>query len=415
MNTNLTLENLSHNCLNNNLTYLHKSTPTNVAHIAFFVRCGTRFENSLPNGICHFFEHMLFKGTQKRNKYQLLTSIEKTGCDLNAYTTKEEIVIHASFIENNWKTILSLLLEIIFDPVFPYTEIEKEKRIILDEIYSIQENPSELIADELELLFFKDHSLGLSITGNKNTINKINANQIENFYKHIFLPAPKIIIYSGSKKHTEIAYFLMKNLTKYLTTSDFKKQSTNPPVKNNFFLLNKKKRFPHSHTIIAGRAFGINDPNRITVSLLMNMLGGNAFSARLNWIVREKLGLTYHIEAQNNVFSDTGYWSIYFSSDFKYKEKIHSIIEKEIYKLKTLKLSSLKLDAAKKQYLGQLAVYLSNPLNEILTIGHFFLHTQSLWLFDDFKKKLENIDQNQLIQITNLIFDEKKVSVLSYN
>ena len=151
--------------LKNGLRLVHRFQPGGVSHLAVMLNAGARDESLNEEGVAHMIEHMMFKGTKKRKAWQVISRMENVGCDLNAYTTKEETCIHASFLHPHYGRAVELFADICFNSVFPQQELEKEKEVILDEIHSYRDNPGEEIVDEFENLIFKNHQLGHNILG----------------------------------------------------------------------------------------------------------------------------------------------------------------------------------------------------------------------------------------------------------
>ena len=151
--------------LPNGLRIIHALSPTDVAYCGFAVDAGTRDELPQEQGMAHFVEHLIFKGTHKRKPWHILNRMENVGGDLNAYTNKEETVAYCAFMKEHFQRAAELLTDIVFDSIFPQQEIDKEVEVIIDEIQSYEDSPAELIFDDFEELIFPNHSLGRNILG----------------------------------------------------------------------------------------------------------------------------------------------------------------------------------------------------------------------------------------------------------
>lgn len=185
--------------LSDNCHLLYKQIKSPVSHLAVFNLCGSRYEGDFPQGIAHFTEHLLFKGTSKRKAYHILSGLENSGCDVNAYTSKEELVLHTSFLEEYSGKMSELFSEMIFQSNMPKHEIEKERGVIIDEISSIQDSYSELIYDEFEKKLFDTHSLSRDISGTIKSVKKTSHKHLLDFYQNIFIPSKKVIAFFSAK------------------------------------------------------------------------------------------------------------------------------------------------------------------------------------------------------------------------
>jgi len=185
------------NTLPNGIRLVHHFVPSKVSHIGLFINAGTRDENEKEHGIAHFIEHTIFKGTEKRNVFQVLNRLENVGADLNAYTSKEETCIYATFLNEYYDRTLELFQDILFHSTFPENELLKEKQVVMDEIRSYQDNPSDQIFDDFEDLVFAGHALGKNILGTIKSLKQLSRNDLLDFIRRNYCPEEIVVVSVG--------------------------------------------------------------------------------------------------------------------------------------------------------------------------------------------------------------------------
>jgi predicted Zn-dependent peptidase len=394
---------------------IYKQINSPVAHFAVFTECGTRHEKHFPEGIAHFLEHMIFKGTTKRKTYHILSGLENTGCDVNAFTSKEELVLHASFLEEYGSRITGLLAEIMFESSFPEAEIEKERNVIMDEIAMLKDSPADMLLEDYEKLLFGKHPLSREILGNKKSLKQVDRNTMLDFYNNVFLKSRKVILYYGKKSQEKVARMIKASFGSYLSCISGDPLTTelleaDPSV---FNTVNKVSTH-QTHVAMGAPAYDVRNPKKNALGLLINILGGQAFNSRLNLVVREKYGLSYSIDAFYNVFADSGYWSVYFSAENGSPEKTLSIIHKELKKLREQKIGTLQLHIAKKQLIGQTAIFLDSAASDLISAGKVFLYSGKVPAFEEIRTQIEQVDASQMLEIANEVMTPEKISTLTY-
>ncbi len=340
--------------LPNGLRIVHKPTLNNVSYCGFIVNAGTRDEQPDEYGMAHFVEHMLFKGTDKRRSHHIINRMEKVGGELNAYTNKEETVIYSIFMEENFGRAFELLSDLTFHSKFPENEIEKEIDVILDEINSYEDSPSELIFDEFENMIFKGSQIGHNILGDPDLLLKFDNKKASLFVDKFYTPANIVFFSLGGtdfKKIIRLANKYLSDLPNTLRPNNRIQPSVIPN-------LNKieKKDTTQAHALIGCRCYSLKDPNRKPLHLLNNILGGPGMNSRLNISLREKNGYVYNVDSTISTYSDTGVVSIYFGCDKRNTDKCVDLVYKELKKIRDQKLSTLQLSTAKKQMIGQIGV-----------------------------------------------------------
>ncbi|MDR1653805.1 MAG: insulinase family protein [Prevotellaceae bacterium] len=404
--------------LHNGIRIIFEKQPSNVTCCGMIIDCGSRDEADNEQGIAHFIEHLLFKGAEKRNSRQIINRIENVGGELNAFTAKEETVVYCSILHKYTERAVELIGDIVLHSTFPEDEIEKERDIILDEICSYHDNPSELIFDDFEEQIF-DKYLGHNILGTKKILRKIKRKQITEFYQKNYLPEKMAFFIVGNFEFDKIIrwaekYFVLnenlfedKNIN--LKANSRQKTAIYTPATHIF-----KKKTHQTHCIFGNRAYKYSHPNYLTFSLLNNILGGPNMNSLLNLQLREKHALVYQVDANYQPFTDTAVWTVYFGCDKNAAEKCDRIVRRELQKLCDKPISNSALHRYKQQFFGQLAI--ANEINEnrALNLGKSLLRFGSVKTLPQLHAEFEKITASQLQTVANEIFNEKQISILKY-
>jgi len=401
-----------HHQLENGIRIVHKKTDRAVAHCGLIIKGGSRDENENEQGLAHFIEHVIFKGTSKRKAFHILSRMEDVGGEINAFTTKEETCLHSSFIPKYYERSLELLSDIIFNSNFPKKELEKEKTVVLDEINYYKDNPSELIFDEFEEQVFSDHSLGKNILGSPKHINSFNQRMINDFINRNYLTHEMVISSVGDINMEKLISFVEKHFAYIPKSQTNRSQLAFYNYQKKEITINKKGF--QSHCIIGNEAYGIKHPKKTTLTLLNNILGGPGMNSRLNLAIREKYGFTYSIESNYTPYSDTGIFSVYLASDTDKINRSIKLTKRELIKLCEKPLGTLQLKKAKQQLIGQIAIGQENDVNLMLSLGKSVLLYNKVDTFEIVKKKVEAVSSLQILEVANEIFNEGKLSHLIY-
>ncbi len=398
--------------LSNGMRLVHMGVPNLIAHLGVIVNTGSRDEEDREHGMAHFIEHLMFKGTEKRKAYHIISRMEDAGGEINAYTTKEETCIYTSFLKDDYKRALELLYDVVFHSVFPEKEVQREKAVIIDEINSYLDNPSELIFDDFEEQIFKDQPIGRNILGRSETISHFNRREITRFIQKNYFTNEIVVCSVGNIRFSK----LIKWVSDYFGQIPGKNRSTRNNTTISYQAEHKtlEKKTYQAHCIIGNQAFHIKDQRRIGLFLLNNILGGPGLNSRLNMSLREKNGFSYHTESHYNPYSDTGVLSVYFSSDKKKLDRSHSTVYREFARLRNQKLGILQLHKAKKQLMGQIAISFENHESLMLAMAKSYLIFNRFDSLEEIRKKIDAITADQLIEIANEILDEKNLSSLTY-
>ena len=398
--------------LPNGLRIVHLPSASPVSYCGFAVNAGTRDEEMDEFGLAHFVEHMIFKGTEKRKSWHILNRMENVGGELNAYTTKEETFVYSIFMEEHFRRAFELLSDLVFHSQFPEQEIEKEVDVILDEINSYEDSPSELIFDEFENLLFDGHALGHNILGDEQSLLGFGSESGKSFMRRFYAPENMVFFSMGRipfKKIVQMAESTLSDIAFPMAVRYRTAPGELLPVSRQIH-----KDTHQAHVLIGGRAYSMHDEKRLPSFLLNNLLGGPGMNNRLNVSPREKNGLVYNVESNVTSYTDTGLASIYFGTDPKNKEKAIRLVYKELAKLREVKLTATQLAAAKKQVIGQLGVSGDNREGLFLGLGKSFLHYNRYDTLPEVFAKVEKLTAGEIREVANEIFAPERLFSLIY-
>jgi predicted Zn-dependent peptidase len=398
--------------LDNGIRLVHYRIPGLVAHCGLIINTGSRDETGAEHGMAHFIEHMLFKGTKKRKAYHILSRLEDVGGELNAYTTKEETAVHASFLKEDYERSVELIKDIVFNSVFPEKEIAKEKDVIIEEINSYLDNPAELIFDDFEELIFFNQPIGRNILGTPESVKSFSQKMITDFISNNYNTNQMIFCSVGNISDDKI----LKLFKTYFDDIPAQKRTERSYVGWTYKpdSITKKMDTFQNHCIIGNIAYNLKDKRRMGMFLLNNILGGQGLNSRLNLSLREKNGLAYNVESSYNPYCDTGIFSIYFGTDSHLLDKSISIAMAELKKLRTTKLGTIQLSKAKSQIKGYLARGYENHESLMLSLGKSILVFNTIDSIEIICGKIDKVTASDLLETANDIFEPSRLSTLIY-
>jgi predicted Zn-dependent peptidase len=399
--------------LNNGIRLVHRQQRGVVAHLGVIVHAGSRDEKEDQQGLAHFIEHLIFKGTQKRSNFQVLSRLENVGADLNAFTTKEDTSVYASIHGRYYRRAAELLSDIVFHSVFHEKEIEKEKAVVMDEISSYKDNPAEWIYDEFDELIFKNHSLGRNILGTKAKLKSYSREDVLAFRDANYIPS-RVVVSSVANipfgQAIEVAEKYFGSIAPDSSPMNRTPFSGYVPE-----VVTKRYSRHQAHVVIGNTACHAHDERRFGMALLNNILGGPTMNSRLNITLREKNGIAYNLESNYQPFTETGLFSIYCGTDEQLMVRAIDLIHMELNKLRSKSLSTNALATAKKQLKGQLAISLESHQNEMLSMGKNILVFGKVDTAEEVYRKIDKILAPDIQELANQVFDPNQLSMLIFN
>ena len=401
----------------NGLRLIQIPSPTNVAYCDISIDAGTRDEEAGEEGMAHFCEHMMFKGTKQRKAWHIINRMEAVGGDLNAYTNKEETVVYAAFMKEHLERAAELIFDIVFNSTYPQHEIDKESEVIVDEIESYNDTPADLIFDRFENLIYEGGSLGHDILGTAENVRRFKTGDALRFVQRLYRPEKMVFFVFGDVAFEQVKKIVGKQVKgmderkKEVSESPENPENTRTPHSGTF----TEERGTHQAHVMIGRAgYGAKDDRRIALYFLNNILGGPGMNSRLNIALREHKGLVYTVESSLTNYTDTSTWAIYFGCDAEDVEKCLKIVREEMDRLMNEPLTERQFQAALKQIKGQIGVACDNFENYVLDMAKAYLHYNK---FEGMKDTIEHLEKTtpQLLQeVAREMFNEKELTTLIF-
>lgn len=407
-----------------------KVTGTRLFHAGFTINTGSKNDENIP-GLAHCLEHMLFKGTEKRKTIHVLNSMESVGGEINAFTTKELTTIYGTSTSNNYIKLIDILCDVIFRSTFPNQELQKEKKVILDEINMYLDTPEENIYDEFQELIFDGHPLAHNILGTPKSVESIEQSDLKAFVNKYYQPKNMVLSVIGNISIERI----LKGLNQFLPNpATIISMVSNPspeeakammaaqqvdkpsvPLKPvPVFQQTKKTDFNQAYAIIGNYAYASNNKNRWAFSLLNHLLGGPSMNSRLNLAIREKYGYTYNVESGYASFEETGLFHCFVGSEPKYIQKSVDLIYKELEKLQRISLGTVQLSRAKNQYIGQLIVSNENRPGLMIHMGQSLIKHSRITTIEEAIARIKEITADEILTTAKEIFNKEHFSALMY-
>ncbi len=398
------------------IRYAVKRSGSAVAYCSLGIACGTRYEQGFHSGIAHFTEHTLFKGTEHKSSSVINGYLDRLGGELNAYTTKEEIVLHATILKEDLSKASSLLMEIATEATFPDNEVNTERGVVIDEIKSYKDSPSEDVYDRFEEKLFRGHSLSMPILGTPQSVRATSAEELRRFYKEKFVPGSMVFTIVADIDEKRMEADLLRTFDKFFSGSGMvsgEMTRTESVTLDNVFDEVINKRNHEANAVIGGYAPSLyEERERIATSLMSNILGGPAMNSILNDILREKHGWVYGVESSYTQYSDTGIMAISLGCERENTEKCIDAVRREISKLQDNALTDRKLRAAKKQFLGQIAISSDNGESQCLSMGKSLLAYGKVASAEEIKREIEAVSAAMIRDMACRIFAPDRTSCL---
>ena len=388
-----------------------------VGYCALSIRCGTRDEGAFPSGIAHFTEHTLFKGTVRRRASAINARLDRLGGELNAYTTKEEIVLHATVLQEDLGKAVSLLLELATQATFPDAQVETERGVVIDEIISYKDSPAESAYDRFEERLFAGHPLERPILGTPASVRKITPEQLRRFVASHFTPDRMALTLVANLEETVMEKKLLKLTDACFGTFRPETPAAAEPVYPTALPFRQvvDKRHHEVNAVIGGTAPSLyGGKDRYTAVLLANILGGPASNSILNASLRERHGWVYGVECNYTPYADTGIIAVSFGCEKPNLERCQTLIARELAALREIPFSERKLNAAKKQLLGQLAISSESGEAQCLSMGKSLLSYGRVASSEENRSLIASVTAGELQEMARRLFSPDHLSSLIY-
>ena len=416
------------------LSVVFEATDSEVVHLGYLVKAGTRHEDTPDAGMAHFIEHMSFKGTEKRRAIHISNGLERVGGDLNAYTNKQETVYYATILRKDVRRAVDVLSDIVFRSTYPEREIRKEVEVICDEIESYRDTPAELIFDEFEALAFAKHPLGRDILGTPDRLRTYTTADALRFARRHYRPGNAVFFATGNVAFSTLLRMLSKEVfggaaTIETRTSAEKKISAAEKTTFAAEVFPTSEVFPptygeserivekpihQAHVVCGATTVGGRSADRHALLLLNNLLGGPGMNSRLNQRLREKAGLVYSVDSYLTFYPDCGIWYVYFGCDAEDVGRCRRLLERELEKLATETLSPTALAAAKQQLCGQIGIAAENRESSAIAMAKSYAWYGTIRRQGDICAAIEAVTAEELRRVAATLFRPDRRRTLIY-
>jgi predicted Zn-dependent peptidase len=403
-------ENIQVTRFDNGLTILtDRMTEVRSATLGFFFRKGSRDEPNELNGISHFIEHTVFKGSNKRSALEIAIETDRLGGNLDAFTTHEETGFAVKVIDDQIVPAFDLLADLLANPRFDDKDLKSEQRVITEEMKMLEDTPEEYLGEIFSLELFPDHPLGLSIAGTPKTVRTFNRDVTADYHRSVFQPGNLVIAAAGNIEHAQMVDLAAKYFDGSATKiADRKSQIANPTIAAPI-LIKKNKNLEQAHAIIATPFVSAVDERRYAADLLSSILGGGA-SSRLWQKVREERGLAYNVGASAAMFQDCGFFSIYAATSPKQTGEVLDIAIHEMREVVKTGVTAEELQLAKDQAIASILLGLEDSSVRAGTLARLEMTFGRQIPLEETLEKLETITPDDIQDLAKEFFRTEKLS-----
>jgi len=373
--------------------------------IGIWLIVGSRNETDDNNGVAHFLEHMMFKGTKNRNALEIAESLESVGGHLNAFTGKELTCYYAHILDEHLPIAVDVLADILLNSLFDAEEMEKEKRVILEELSTLEETPEELIHELFLKDLFPQHPLGFSTIGKRENISGFRRGHIFDFIRENYTPKNMVVAAAGNVNHLELVTFIDEKFKNFDNPGISHYQ---PPSKAYFGKNIIENGAIQAHLCMGTQSYSYRDSKKFGL-LILNTLLGSGMSSRLFQNIREKYGLAYSIYSFTDFLLDTGLFGIYIGTDkLKIDESIR-LISAELENLMNEPVPHEELKRTISQLKGNLMLALESTSSRMNRIAKMEIYLQNYFTLDDTLQEIEKVTQEDILTIANELFDNQRL------
>src|SRR5436305_1536278 len=378
------------------------------ASIGIWIKTGSRDEDLQWNGISHFIEHMVFKGTKNRSAEKIAREVDSIGGNMDAFTAKECIGFNIKVLDEHLPIAMDVLSDLVLNPVFDANDIGRERGVILEEIKMDEDNPDYLVHEIFTQNFWKDHPLGKPILGTKDTVTKFERDPVLDFYKQRFSPGNLIICAAGHLQHEQFVDLVRKHFgdMKPMSNGFY---SSQPKVVSRIILRNKKA-LEQVQICVGVPSHPIAHEKR-HASYILNTLLGGGMSSRLFQNIRERQGLAYAIYSDLSPYRDTGCLSVYAGTSRESAAKVVRSVVSEFRKLKLDIVSDEELRRAKDQLKGSLMLSLESSTARMSNLARQEMYFDRFFSLDEIIEKIEEVTPDDLIQLAHEFFRGENIAV----
>ena len=376
--------------------------------VGVWVGTGSRRESPEENGITHFIEHMLFKGTTKRSAEEIARSVDSIGGNLDAFTAKELVCYNTKVLDEHLSLAFDVLADLVLHPMFREEDIAKEKGVILEELKMEEDNPDYLVHEIFTANFWKDHPLGKPILGTKETIKRFDHDSVNRYYRAEYLPSNTLITAAGRLTHEGMVELAREHFESLPPGQ--KAVADTPPSTHARIALRNKKSLEQVQLCLGVPSYPLPHEERFTCYILNTLLGGG-MSSRLFQNIRERQGLAYAVFSDLNPYRDTGCLSIYAGTSAESAAKVVESIVKEFRNLKQELVPEDELRRAKDHLKGSLMLSLESTSSRMSNLARQEMYFGRFFSLDELVESIEAVTADHIQRIAQKFFDQKQIAL----
>jgi len=376
--------------------------------IGVWVKTGSRHERPEENGISHFIEHMVFKGTTTRSAEDIARSVDSVGGHLDAFTAKEMISFNTKVLDEHLPLAFDVLSDLVLHPVFREDDIQREQGVVLEELKMDEDNPDFLVHEIFSGNFWKDHSLGKPIIGNKKTIKSFHRDMIWDYYARGYVPQNVVVTAAGNLDHDRVLRLVddaFGNLDREAPARE-----EHQPVAHALITMRDKQALEQVHLCLGVPSHRMADERRYATYVLNTLLGGG-MSSRLFQNIREKQGLAYAVYSELNTYRDTGCLSIYAGTSLESAERVVQSILKEFREIKQGEITQEEMRRAKDHLKGSLMLSLESTSSRMMNLARQELYFGRFPSLDELLQSIENVTVDQVQAIATEFFHGERIAL----
>lgn len=372
--------------------------------VGIWVKTGSRNETKEQAGVTHFLEHMLFKGTDSRSAFDIALSMESVGGYLNAFTSSEYTCYYARCVDEQIDRALDVLSDMVLHPSFPEEEVEKEKKVVIEEMKMYRDSPDDYLFEEFSSKMFEGHALGRPVLGFEDTVSGFSRDDLYNYMADRYRPSNLLVAVAGNVDHEKVVELVsgyFGQLPAQDTVNEEQPMEELIPEK-----LNLTKPIEQTHYVLGRRGLYFDHEDKYLLLMANTVLGGG-MSSRLHQNVREKYGYCYSIQTFNQSYSDSGLWGVYVGTDKEYVEHVHELVVAELDKIRTELVPQKELEEAKSQLKGKLLLSQENTSNRMMRLAKSELYFDRFVTLDELEEQIDEVTAEDILRFANTFFDQK--------
>ena len=395
--------------LNNGIRVVTEEIPhVRSLSLGFWIETGSQDESVAKNGISHFIEHMVFKGTKKRSVKEIAQSIESVGGYLNAFTSKEHTCYYARVLDENLELAMDVLSDLVLSPKFPEKELEKEKNVVLEELKQAEDDPDDIIHDYFEKAIFKTHPLGMSVIGTVESISSFQRKDLVQYKDERYTSQNLVISAAGNIEHERVVELSKRYIQRIANGTNEKKDSKQAvDDKPNSVFSEYYKSIQQAHICLGTIGCSIRDEKRFAMQVL-NTLLGEGMSSRLFQNIREKYGFAYAVYSFNNMMHSTGSTGVYIGTDNSHVQRCIELVWNELKSLRKKGITKKELERTKAQLKGSLMLGMENIPNRMIRLGSSEIYFGKLISLNAITEKIDAVTRDEVQEMADNLFDEDR-------